>query len=326
MGEEKFTQEEVQKIIDLYNSGLLQREIADVCNTSKSSVARCLRKHGITSKVVLSLDDIDKILLLYKNNTSIADIANKYCIGRKRVSDILKEYNVQIRTPDVYSRKYTLNEHYFDEINTPNKAYIIGLLYADGCVSKDGNMVFISLQEKDSDILTMINTEIRSNRPLRIIRYNDKNLNWSNQYQLTINSRYVVDRLIQLGVIPNKSLKVEFPKWLCEELYFHFLRGYIDGDGCIVKNEKRVSLIGTESFCTYISEYLYNKLGIHSSISVCHNNANSPTRDLRVSGGRQAKILLDALYENADMYISRKYDLYKSIYCKQDNINNSLVV
>lgn len=86
MGEAKFTQEEIQKIIDLYNSGLLQREIAEICNTSKSSVARCLQKYGITSKVVLSLDDIDKIILLYTNNTSIAYIANKYCIGQKKSS------------------------------------------------------------------------------------------------------------------------------------------------------------------------------------------------------------------------------------------------
>lgn len=54
MGNTKFTQEEIQKIIDLYNSGLFQREIAEIYNTSTSSVARCLRKNGITSKVTLS--------------------------------------------------------------------------------------------------------------------------------------------------------------------------------------------------------------------------------------------------------------------------------
>lgn len=326
MGNAKFTKNEVEEIIDLYNSGLLQREIAEKYNTSKSSIGRCLRENGITSKVNLSLKDIDNIIMLYKNNISMAEIAREYNIGDRMVSKILKENNVLIRTPDVYCRRYTLNEHYFDSIDTPNKAYIIGLLYADGCVYKETNMVTISLQEQDKSILDKINKEIGSNRPLRLIRYHDKNPNWSNQYQLSINSSYIIDKLIQLGVVPNKSLKIKFPMWLKEDLYFHFLRGYIDGDGCIVKNEKRVGLVGTDDFCQYISEYLYNKLNIHCSISVCHKRVDSPVRDLRVSGSKQVKVLLDELYKNADMYIDRKYNLYKSIYCKQNDINNSLVV
>lgn len=46
---------------------------------------------------------------------------------------------------------------------------------------------------------------------------------------------------------------------------------------------------------------------------------------LRISGGKQVKLLLDTLYNNADMYINRKYNLYKSIYCEPDNINSSLI-
>jgi intein-encoded DNA endonuclease-like protein len=325
MGNTKFTQEEIQKIIDLYNSGLFQREIAEIYNTSTSSVARCLRKNGITSKVTLSSNDIDEIILSYKNGDSIVQIAKQYGVGDRMISRILNENSILIRTPSVYNRKYTLNECYFDKINTPNKAYIIGLLYADGCVCKSNNTVSIALQEQDKDILDQINSEIGSNRPLRFLKYNDKNSNWHNQYQLTINSGHIVNKLIQLGIIPNKSLNIEFPQWLSEDLYFHFLRGYIDGDGCIVKKEKRVSLIGTEAFCIHVSKDLYNKLGIHSSISICHNNIDSPTRDLRISGGKQVKLLLDTLYNNADMYINRKYNLYKSIYCEPDNINSSLI-
>ena len=87
------------------------------------------------------------------------------------------------------------------------------------------------------------------------LRYNDKNLNWSNQYMLNINSKYMVNSLRNLGLFQNKSLKIEFPSWITDEYYFHFLRGYIDGDGCIFKTEKRMSFIATENFCNSVSEY-----------------------------------------------------------------------
>ena len=37
------------------------------------------------------------------------------------------------------SNKYNVDENYFSEINTPNKAYRLGFLYADGCVLEQRN-------------------------------------------------------------------------------------------------------------------------------------------------------------------------------------------
>ena len=314
MRNSKFSAQEVNEIINLYNSGLLQKDIASIFNTSKSSIGRCLRNNGITSKVVLSNDDINGIIDMYNDGNTIACIANKYNVGDQRVSDILKENNVTIRTADIYNRKYTLNEKYFDIIDTQEKAYIVGLLFADGCISEKTNIITISLKEEDKNILLKINKEIGSNRPLTYLRYNDKNLNWSNQYMLNINSKYMVNSLRNLGLFQNKSLKIEFPSWITDEYYFHFLRGDIDGDGCIFKTEKRMSFIATENFCNSVSEYLNNNLSVHCSISLCHKNDNVTTRDSRISGAKQVKKVLDKLYENANMYLDRKYQIYKSLY------------
>ena len=314
MGNKKFNQIEVNKIIDLYNSGLLQREIADMFNTSKSSIGRCLRENGITSRVIISNSDIKDIISEYLNGYNIEFIARKHNIGTERVSKFLKENDINIRTADVYNRKYTLNENYFDVIDTQEKAYIVGLLFSDGCISETNNAISISLKEEDKDILLKINKEIGSNRPLMFLNYNDKNKNWSNQYKLVINSKHMVESLRKLGVFQNKSLKIEFPSWVSDEYYFHFLRGYIDGDGSIFKTEKRMSFIATESFCNSVSKYLYDNLSVHCSISVCHNKTDVPTRDLRISGAKQVKTVLDKIYENASIYLDRKYKIYESIY------------
>ena len=57
-----------------------------------------------------------------------------------------------------------------------------------------------------------------------------------------------------------------------------------------------------------------DNLSVHCSISVCHNKTDVPTRDLRISGAKQVKTVLDKIYENASIYLDRKYKIYESIY------------
>lgn len=67
---------------------------------------------------------------------------------------------------------YTYNENYFDIINTPGKAYFLGLMFADGCIchtdkiGKFKNVLHtyrmsISLQERDKVILELFRKELQ---------------------------------------------------------------------------------------------------------------------------------------------------------------------
>ena len=67
---------------------------------------------------------------------------------------------------------------------------------------------------------------------------------------------------------------------------------------------------------------LENELNIHSSISLCHGNANVSTRALGISGKLQTEKFLDYIYKGSELYIERKYNLYLQ---KYKDINNSLV-
>lgn len=301
------------KIITLYVSGMLQKDIAKMFSTSKSSIGRFLRSNGVFGRTKLTQDDKDNIIRLYQCNNTTDQIANKYHISNKTVSEILHLSGVRIARYGEHSRKYTLNEHYFDVIDCKDKAYILGLLYADGC--NTGQCISISLKAEDKYILEQINELIESNRPLKLLPYHEKNEKWSDQYKLSISNKYMATRLIELGIVPHKSLILTFPDWLTEDLYPDFIRGYMDGDGNIAKKEKRVNIIGTESFCVKLADILHRILNINCGIYLCHGNKNTTTRTLQIAGGNQVRRFLDYIYNDANLYLFRKYDIYKALYC-----------
>lgn len=301
-------------IISLYNNGMLQREIAEIYNTSKTSIARLLRSQGITSKVTVSHDDEIKIVDLYRNGFAVKYIAKEFNIGEQRTSNILKKHNIVVLKSCERPSKYTLNENYFDKIDTQDKAYFLGLLYADG--TNRGNCFSISLQEKDKDILDKINVSISSNRKLGFINYSSKNPNYQNQYSLSIYNKHMCEQLSAYGMVKNKSLILKFPEWIDENLYPHFIRGYFDGDGFVSKDFKNAksSIISTEDFCKSVQAILKEKVGINSYIYLCHNNKNTTTRTLQISGRNQIRQFLDYIYCDATLYLQRKYDIYESLY------------
>ena len=93
----------------------------------------------------------EEIVKLYKAGLSTVAIANSYDVTHKTITKILDKYGVKRRNN--CHRKYTLNENYFDIIDTPNKAYILGFLYADGSNTESKCTISMSLQEEDGYIL-----------------------------------------------------------------------------------------------------------------------------------------------------------------------------
>lgn len=171
---------------------------------------------------------------MYANGTSSVGIAEMLHIHHKTILDFVRD-----ETPVVlgrFKRIHSLNENFFDAIDSQDKAYILGFLYADGYNSEDKRAIRLQLTEGDKEILLKISSAMEYTRPLTYVParpiydlYVSKP-----QYALDINSAHMSRRLSQLGVVQNKSLILQFPDWLNEDLIPHFLRGYIDGDGTIV--------------------------------------------------------------------------------------------
>ena len=311
------------EIIQMRMDGYQCKEIGDKFGICRSSINGWLNRNGIVIRGQKTDEIIKRIIDMYVNQQiSIHVIAKQLHFSSGTISDILKENHVDIRSSTDMNRIYTLDEEYFDVIDTPNKAYILGFLYADGCRVASCNGIRMNLQERDKHILEDINKEIGSNRPLRFIDYSH-DPSRQNQYLLSIDSKHMADSLCKWGIVPCKEFVLDFPYWMNRDLVRHFIRGYLDGDGFISKNpkEKRMNFTGTEKMMRGIKEYFMEELNVHCSIFSPHHKP-TVTRTLGIAGGNQVKKVLDHLYYDAEMYLMRKYKIYQNLYVSSD-INNS---
>lgn len=72
-------------------------------------------------------------------------------MDKRAILKKLRNFNIPIKQ---YYHKYKdRNNNYFDKIDTENKAYFLGLLYADGSNSIKNGKISIALQARDKDIL-----------------------------------------------------------------------------------------------------------------------------------------------------------------------------
>lgn len=323
MGKVKISESEHQNIINLYKQGWSQPKIAEKYNVCRDTIKEILKKYNISRKdkpCLFSDDEIEKIKQLYNSGQTSYELSEMYNMSSVNMRRWLHLWGVQMR-----KSKYTFDEHYFDVIDNQDKAYIMGLFYSDGYHNVKDNTITITLQEKDKHILESINYLLNSDKPLRFVNNNARNPNWSDCYQLSLTSSYTSRVLETYGLVSAKSLILEFPKWLDKSLYQHFIRGVFDGDGSIStsKYKYNMSIISTESFCSKIQEILLDELGVESHIYIS-SSLDKPTRTLMVTKKHLNKIFFDWLYKDANLYLKRKYDVYKSKYC-DENINNILV-
>lgn len=294
-------------------NGIEIKDLAKQYDVKVQTMAAFLIENDIRWRRKIIQEDIPNIIKRYKSGESLQKIGTDYHCDPSKISCILKDNNIHILDSSECHRIYTLNENYFDVIDTPNKAYILGLLYADGNRDGSSNTISICLQERDRDILDKINIEINSNCPLKYIDYSHRtDQNRVNQWKLSIHNKHLATSLYKYGLVPCKEFKTTFPKQIDHILWKDFIRGYMDGDGCIMSTECRWQITGNKPLLLFMKDYIEKILNIHVQE---YYHRNHITYNIRVAGRNQVKKLLDFLYQDAELYLERKYNLYQNMYC-----------
>lgn len=207
------------------------------------------------------------------------------------------------------SKKYNLIENYFENIDTPEKAYILGFICADGGIQgPSDNQLQIKLKLKDIEILQFICNNLKYDGPVK--------LDFQKNYcQLRITRQSIGKDLSKYGIVPNKTFSITLPK-ISNDLYKYLILGWFDGDGCIcnyVDKKGRFvstfSIVGNNIFIKDFTDYIKNNLNI--DLRVFNKGSVSETMTTKQN---HIEVLYKYLYEDHNLGLSRKRDKFYLAY------------
>lgn len=204
-------------------------------------------------------------------------------------------------------RTYYINEKFFNEIDTNEKAYWLGFLYADGYITKSG--FGIALKIGDFKHLEKMLKSMNSNYIIKIYK-NTKEYSYSKgEYcRLICSSKNMKSKLISYGLVPNKSVILQPPKikFKNNDLRLCFIRGFFDGNGCVSglkKSTYALKITSTDAMLDWIANslgYKYNKLYKRRPTDIVSS--------LEIRGMKNIRKYGNLLYKNSDIYLDRKYE------------------
>lgn len=247
--------------------------------------------------------DVDKLLELNFSGLTQKQIAKELGISRTTVQKKLRKLHVN--TPN-YHNSLKFDNTVFDSIDTEEKAYWLGFLFADGNVSSTINNVELSLAEHDKEHLEKYRKFLKSKSEVKTGTITVDNKVYK-RCRLAVTNVHFKQRLIELGCVPNKTQTLEFPDDVFENdsLVYPFIRGYVDGDGCISftpSGRNTLEIIGTKEFLSKI-KLLFPEFKAYIKDKRWKGN----TYVLRCSCDSADKVLKD-LYFNSNIYLQRKYN------------------
>lgn len=282
------------------------------------------------SKPIITEQHIEFIKEKYNEGLSQVSIAKLMNVSDRMIRSIMKENNIGIRSDREQALKYTCNENFFENIDSEEKAYWLGFMYADGFIQNkrkhSGYKVGITLSVVDKDHLEKFKKSIDSN--CKINTY-EQNSGFGGDYsRLLISSNKMAEDLIKNGCLLNKTEKIVFPNEniLPKELLRHFIRGYIDGDGSVNysylinsknglrdKFESKIGVVGTKEFLEGLLEAIELS---HLKIGKRHKDREVNNYQVNIGGNVKVDKMLDWIYKDSTIYLDRKYKKYLEIKSK----------
>lgn len=309
-----FSDKEIFKISMLYKSGLTYIDISKILNLPKHAIERYLHVSGLTKlKKVdkLTKEVTDTIVTLHLNGKSVTNISTELKYTKNLITQVLKKegvYRGYKESMIAYSKQNKLNSDFFNVIDTEQKAYWLGFIYADGNINKDLTMLSIGLKIDDIEHLKLLgdifHTEVKIYKQKAYKTMPDR-LTAS----LRVTNRYLCLQLVSKGILPRKSYidNIEVFKYVPDNLIRHFIRGFFDGDGCISNTRWKALTFcnNSVSFLSTIALILERSLGITGTLM-------SKSSYSRLTYGSKCKLseIKDFLYKDSTIFLERKYCIF----------------
>lgn len=205
---------------------LTNKELSEILLCDRHTVGKYKAKFGQAFSQTHDFSKYNQYIIDNYYKKTATSLAKE--IGCSK-SYVIKVWN-QNCNKDKTKRHYYSDFSYFNKIDNPTKAYILGFICSDGCVYKRDNhegLLSIVVAKGDIQILQDIKKELHSENPISVS---------DNSASFVIVSQVMFDDLNNLGVRPRKTYNLDLleivshipKKFICD-----FIHGYFDGDGSI---------------------------------------------------------------------------------------------
>ena len=239
---------------------------------------------------------------------SIRKISKITQVNYVKIKKILLENNIVIRDGNFYKSK-KVNEEFFESIDTEEKAYWLGYMYADAYITDK----IIEIKCIDKEQIENFKKSIQSEHKI-LEKITDQGFsNNTTFYSIRIVSQKMCCDLKKLNATSPKKFR-QVPQ-LPNELIRHFIRGYFDGDGSVYfifskkKNtyETSVSFTGFYPILNYIRNIFIENFNTKANI---FPYKNSEVYDYKIGGRNNINDIYNYFYNNANFYMKTKKDKF----------------
>lgn len=291
--------EQRSQVEEWYRAGIGTTYIASRVGVSRQAIAALLRRRGIDLRSQLKLTDSDKDAAVrwYVAGESTAKIGEKLNVSSVTVLKVLRQRGAEVRGGREGQR-----DDAFDEF-TPEAAYWLGFLFADGCVfTRAGHqpVISVAIAARDHSQLVKLKAFLGSSNSISLVKGKHPSC------RLWVTSAALASRLIAAG---RYSGSID-PKLVGSR---HFWRGVVDGDGSIGQYAGRPGgplraqfrLCGEQRILVAFLDFLRNASGFDSNISVRPHHS---IYQVGTTGPAAARIITH-LYANAPVVLDRKAEV-----------------
>ena len=273
---------------------------------------RLIKEFGLEERV--------RFVERYNAGENAQDIAKSINASRASIARFLsREPSAKWRG----RRTFEFNQNYFSQIDSEEKAYFLGFIYADGynCPNKHTRYMQIEIQCRDDYILKQFASMLQYKGSIGTTYHKSSHSSIKKPYsRLRVFSKILSEDLLKLGVSGDKTRELQWPKFLDKSFIGPFLRGLSDGDGYIRSDFEATikrygwCMVSSLSMCNSLQIFLHT-LGVSSQVEqkASKIDKNLIYGRIMISGGTNVEKFLRFIYADSTIHLTRKYESFQKL-------------
>lgn len=318
-----------EKICTQYRTGLGTSKVSELLGISRKTVKKVLRERGLLRSLKEASQIAkeagrgkshgrvvwDSVCLKYAEGFSSEEVAKALGMPWGTVVKIIARTGItrskveadRLAAPKKAKalRRYAWSAEQFSPL-TSKGAWVLGLIYGDGCVIRHHGVVRGVNLVGDRDVIEKVKKVLVCETPTK---------QRPGCWRIDVWDPKFAELLLTFGVTPAKSYTIEWPT-LEHSLVSHFVRGLWDSDGCFSWKKRHredtsfacfEAVYGSMSrnFVASLAAVVRTELGVHGYVS----DAKSGMRYFGFSAQDEVRRFGDWIYADADatMWGDRKF-------------------